>query len=128
MPYLYREARKLKGKPKVGDFQCVALVRHFTNAPPALAWREGERVLGNRNIPEGTAIATFVNGRWPGKPHGNHAAFYLGQVSDGIYVIDQWTTSGSPYIQMRFIRVKKRNADGTYLTPSDNAAAFSVIK
>lgn len=41
MPYLYREARKLKGKLKVGDFQCVALVRHFTNAPPALAWREG---------------------------------------------------------------------------------------
>jgi hypothetical protein len=128
MPYVYAEARKLDGQPKVGDFECVALIRHYTNAPPAASWREGDKVLGNKNLAPGTAIATFVKGRWPGLPRGNHSAFYLGQVSNGIYVIDQWPAKGKEFISKRFIYVKKVYADGTYETPSDNAAAFSVIK
>ncbi|MBJ7314365.1 BPSL0067 family protein [Rugamonas sp. CCM 8940] len=128
MPYIYAAARELVGKPKVGDFQCVALVRHFTNAPPTLSWRQGETVLGNKNLLPGTAIATFEHGRWPSLARGNHSALYLGQVSDGIYVVDQWPNNGTDKIEKRFIRLKKRYANGIYETPSDNAAAFSVIR
>jgi hypothetical protein len=89
---------------------------------------EGEKVLGNKKLAEGTAIATFVKGRWPGLAQGNHSAVYLGQVSNGIYVIDQWPAASKKFISKRFIYVKKINPDGTYVEPSDNAAAFSVIK
>lgn len=128
MPYIYADARKLEGQPKVGDKECVALIRHYTNAPAAATWRAGEKVFGNKNLAPGTAIATFVNGRWPGLPRGNHSAFYLSQVPNGIYVIDQWPAKEKQFISKRFIYAKKVYADGTYETPSDNAAAFSVIK
>lgn len=85
-------------------------------------------MLGNRSIPIGTAIATFEHGKWPGRRKGNHSALYLGQVSDGIYVIDQWPNSGRSTIAKRFIPLKKVNADGSFERPSDNAAAFSVIE
>ncbi len=128
MTYRYADARLLDQKPKVDDFECVALIRHYTNAPPARTWRQGEKVLGNKNILPGTAIATFVNGRWPGKPKGNHSAFYLGQVSDGIYVIDQWPAPTKKTISIRFIRKKRRNSDGSYYNPTDDADAFSLIQ
>lgn len=128
MPYRYADARQLDRKPKIGDFECVTLIRHYTNAPPARTWREGEKVLGNTTILPGTAIATFEHGRWPNKRTGNHSAFYLGQVSDGIYVIDQWPAPTKKTISIRFIRKKRRNPDGSYYNPTDNADAFSVIK
>lgn len=90
VPYVYKEAMKLERNAKVGDGECVALVRHYGKAPPAVAWRAGTRVMGDRTLPLGTAIATFdEKGRWPGKPKGNHAAFYLSQTSEYIRVIDQ---------------------------------------
>lgn len=107
MPYVYADVRKLDGEPKVGNFECVALIRHYTNAPPAASWCAGEKVLGNKTLRPGTAIAPFVNGRWPGLAHGNHAAFYLGQVSDCIYVVDQWAAKEKRFISKRFICVKK---------------------
>lgn len=128
MPYIYADARKLDGQPKVGDMECVALIRHYTKAPVAAAWKEGEKVLGNKMLLPGTAIATFVNGRWPGQPKGNHSAFYLSQVSNGIYVVDQWPAKEKKLISKRFIYVKRVYDDGSFESPSDNAAAFSVIK
>lgn len=128
MSFRYADARKLDRKPKVGDFECVTLIRTYTKAPPARTWRQGEKVLGNKNLLPGTAIATFENGRWPGRRTGNHSAFYLGQVSDGIYIIDQWPSPTKKTISIRFIHKKRRNSDGTYFDASDNADAFSVIE
>ncbi len=128
MPYRYADARQLDKKPKIGDFECVSLVRHFTKAPPARMWREGEKVLGNKKVLPGTAIATFVNGRWPNLKKGNHAAFYIGQVSDGLYILEQWNTPAKKNISIRFISRKGRKPDGTYSNPSDNADAFSAIE
>jgi hypothetical protein len=125
MPYVYPEARKLDNQPRVGDFECVALIRHYTNAPPTSSWREGASVVGNKDLAPGTAIATFEHGRWPGRSKGNHSAFYLGQVSDGIYVIDQWPAKDR--ITKRFIFRKGKNGNGTFINASDNADAFSVI-
>lgn len=63
----------------VGNHQCVALVRHYAGAPATLAWKQGEAVLGNRLLRKGTAIATFVNGKYANHQQGNHAALYMGQ-------------------------------------------------
>lgn len=128
MPYRYPEARLLDTQPKVGNAECVTLIRHYTNAPHTSRWRQGEKVLGNKGLLPGTAIANFENGRWPGRSRGNHSAFYLGQVSDGIYVIDQWPSVEKKRISIRFIRKQRRNPDGTYANPSDNADAFWVIE
>jgi hypothetical protein len=128
MPYVYPGAASLHGKPKV-DGECVALVRHYAGAPPTRYWRQGEEVFGNRMLRPGTAIATFENGRWPGKAKGNHAAFYLSQTSTGIWVVDQWNLdTAKRTISRRFIIRREIYDDGTYERPSDNAFAFSVIK
>jgi hypothetical protein len=89
---------------------------------------KGEAVMGKRTLASGTAIATFVNDKWPSKPHGNHAAFYLGQVSDGMYIMDQWNRSDKKVISSRFIYRLGKNKDGSYVRPSDNADAFSVTE
>jgi hypothetical protein len=129
MPYVYKEAMKLDRTPKVGDGECVALVRTHTGAPPARSWREGSKVVGDRTLPLGTAIATFdKDGRWPGKPKGNHAAFYLSQTSEFIRVIDQWNRGDKPLVSSRIIKRKGKNPDGSYVSPGDNADAFSVIE
>lgn len=129
MAYVYSDVKNLGQKEKVGSFQCAALIQHYTSAPITSAWREGEGVMGNRNLKPGTAIATFENGRYPNRAHGNHVAFYLGQAPNGIYVIDQWNDPvRKPKISKRYIRAKGRNSSGKYIEPSDNADAFSVIE
>lgn len=128
MPYRYPTANLLHNKSKIGDEECVTLIRQYTHAPHTSQWRQGAKVLGNKSIPPGTAIANFEDGRWPGRIKGNHSAFYLGQVSDGIYVMDQWPGTDKPLITKRFIRKKRQNPDGSYLNPTDNADAFWVIE
>jgi hypothetical protein len=78
-----------------GDTQCVELI--FQAFPDAsgtstLSWREGTKVTkGGLTIAPGTAIATFVDGKFShlGSPN-QHAAVYLGQDEHGIQVLDQW--------------------------------------
>ena len=41
-------------------------------------------MLGNSLIRKGTAIATFVNGRYANHSYGNHAAIDMGQTAAGI--------------------------------------------
>lgn len=125
-PYVYASARELDGKSKIGNGQCVTLIQHFTDAGWTGRWKQGMQVVGNHSIAPGTAIANFADGKWPGKSHGNHAAFYLGQVSDGIYIVDQWRDR--PKIGKRFIRRKGKDAQGNFINPTDNADAFFVIE
>lgn len=107
----------------------MAYVYSNANAPITSAWRQGEAVMGNSDLRPGTAIATFENGRYPNRAHGNHAAFYLGQAPNGIYIVDQWNDSiRKPRISKRFVRAKGKNKSGKYIEPSDNADAFSVIE
>ena len=124
MPYIYAAAAKLHKEPKIGDGQCVALVREYAGAPSTAHWREGARVLGNKGIRPGTAIATFDNGRYPNRRTGNHAAFYLSQISDGIWVVDQWPGSAKKHIERRFIRIKKTNRDGSLEDPLQQCCCF----
>lgn len=129
MPHVYPDARKLEKKDKIGDKECVTLVKHFTDAGPAHSWREGAKVIGTRNIAQGTAIGTFVGGKWPMLNTGNHSGFYLGQVSNGIYIIDQWPDDAAkPKISMRFLYRLGKDKNGNYINPPQNADAFSIIE
>jgi hypothetical protein len=91
-----------------------------------VTWHEGLKVRGCFGIKKGTVIATFVNGRYLSHPTGNHAAFYIGQDATGIVIVDQWTTSGS--IRKRRIAFMGKDKGGSFITPSNNADAFSVVE
>jgi hypothetical protein len=128
MAYVYSDVENLDGTDKVGSKQCVALVQHYARAPNTGAWKEGKAVLGQGAIPKGTAIATFVDGRYESNSTGNHAALFLSADATGIWVIDQWKSDTSkPKVFKRYLRKKGTAKDGTFLDPSNNAEAFSVI-
>lgn len=135
MPYVYTHVDQLKDKPWVDGGNCVSLIKHY--APglkniSTLEWRAGERIMDAKDIARGTAIATFENGRYPrrGIGQGNHAAFYLWRIHDGIYVMDQFARGNrkGPYIGIRLISRSGKNPDGSYINPSNNADAFYVIE
>ena len=103
-------------------------VSNYTKAGKASTWDEGTVVKSNGGtIVKGTAIATFVDGKYPNKLTGNHAAFYISQNSAGIKVMDQWSGGSKPKVSSRTLSFKGQKADGTYIDPSNNGDAFSVI-
>ncbi len=128
MAYIYPEVDSLPGKPAVGNQECVPMVEFYAKAPaPAkLRWQQGATVRDNADIVKGTAIATFVNGHYPSLPHGSHAALYVSQDAAGLSVVDQY--HGSNGIHKRQLHFKGQNADGTFVDPSNNGDAFSVIE
>lgn len=105
-----------------GDAECVEFIRQTLSAPPTNMWREGAEVSeGDSITAKGTAIATFVGGKYPHVGgSGMHAAIYLGQTAVGIEVLDQWRTQGM--VKKRTIRWKGGP------THSNNGSAFSVIE
>jgi hypothetical protein len=125
-PFIYTKVESLKGTKKAFSGQCAELVQWYTYAGKANLWREGIKVKGNgHKIAKGTAIATFVNGKYPNKKSGNHAALYISQNASGIRVMDQWTSK--PTVSSRVLSYKGKHPNGTYIDPSNNADAFSVI-
>jgi len=131
MPYIYSEVDSLvttPPTPNIGSGQCVALVEKYAKAPaPAnLLWRAGAAVRGNFILTKGTAIATFVKGRYLSHAHHNHAALYVGQDASGIWVVDQYQGSGG--IRKRILHFKGKTKSGDYIDPSNNGDAFSVIE
>ena len=130
MSFVYADVDSLvttPPKPAVGTGQCVALIETYTNVlrPAKDFWKAGAAVRGNATIRKGTAIATFVNGKYSSNASGNHAAFYLSQDATGIWVVDQY--AGSHGIHKRHLRFKGKTAAG-YTDPSNNGDAFSVIE
>lgn len=94
MPYIYSNIDDLDGRVKVGSKQCVALLQHYAKLHQTALWKEGKSVVGDISIIKGTAIATFVNGKYPNLSSGNHAAFYISQDVGGIWIMDQWADDG----------------------------------
>lgn len=134
MSFVYPLVNTLGRSSKVGDQNCVALVRFYANAPDHRHWQAGQRVIDNQNIPPGTAIATFVGGRYPNKAQGNHAALFMRYAGpgQGFWVMDQWKDkpgSKPRPVMARLIRPNNtKNADGSWWNASDNANAFYVIE
>ena len=129
MAYVYAKVDDLEDTDLVGTQQCVALVQHYAKVPGSQTWKEGDAVRGNLTLTKGTAIATFVDGKYQSKQHGNHAAFYVSQDAGGIWVMDQWKGDpDKPTVSKRYILFKGKRKDGTYNDPSNNGDAFSVIE
>jgi hypothetical protein len=110
-----------------GDTQCVEFIRQTLSAPATSLWREGLKIrrlaVGERDpVACGTAIATFVGGRYPQEGDtGKHAAIYLGQDGTGLQVVDQWKKQGE---------VGKRTIYWEPTRPglSNDGHAFSIIE
>ena len=128
--HVYSDVDKLEGTEKVGSKpnQCVFLIQRYLRAPSATLWVGGDLVFGNSSIAKGTAIATFVHGKYESKSSGNHAALYIIQDDGGITVMDQWADDvKKPMVSSRYIRKKGKDSDGGFVTPSNNADAYSII-
>lgn len=127
-PYRYADVDQLDGADKVGSHQCVALVQIKAGAPVTAAWRQGVTVRGQTILAKGTAIATFVDGRYPNRRHGNHAALYISRNAVGILAMDQWTSNKrKPKISTHLLRFLGKDRHGNYINPSNNGDVFSVI-
>ena len=128
MSYVYAKVDDLDGSALVGSKQCVALVQHYAGSPRTSLWTQGVQVRGNMTLAKGTAIATFVNGKYPNLPHGNHAALYISQDATGVWVVDQWNN-----IKLRPTIIKRRmrfagKVGTAYADPSNNGDAMYVIE
>lgn len=137
MPFIFKDVDTLikdPPLPTVGDGGCVDLIKYYVpglKGVPTSAWRAGGNVLElGSKVPRGTAIATFMNGKYPRLNHGNHAALVLRVMHSGIWVVDQWKEKG--IISARLIRIppprQQYNADGSFRHPSNNALSFFIIE
>lgn len=148
MPHVYWAFFTLNNMEKVDTGECARLVQmYLPQLGHTTGWKPGERVIDilerGGKIESGTAIATFVRGRYPSAGH-RHAAFYEGPVRSvtgsilGIVVLDQWNPKANPLkpgvderplIKRRSIlRKGKMLSDGNFSLISDNAEAFYLIE
>lgn len=78
----------------VGNGECVSACKKFAGLEGTSTdqWRAGPKVVDDKDIKPGTAIATFdSNGRYPGKGKDKNSAIYLGRGANGsIWILDQW--------------------------------------
>jgi hypothetical protein len=105
---------------------CASLVQHHSKVDVTSGWKEGALVKGSTTIKRGTAIATFVNGKYPNEETGNHAAFYVSQAEDGLWIVEQFKSLNKP--QKTKLSFQGKNSDGKYVDPSNNGDAFSIIE
>lgn len=120
------DVEKFEDAGLVGTHQCAALVQLTVPVGLAATWREGIPVRGNdHQIKKGTAVATFEDGFYPNRDHGNHVAFYVSQSSTGIAVMDQWT--GKASVASRTMQFLGKTSNGLFVDPSNNGDALAVI-
>lgn len=129
MSYVYPAVDGLDDHDLVGTHQCVALVQAFAHAPRTANWKQGVSVRGDLLLAKGTAIATFEDGVYKSKPHGNHAALYLSQDQGGIWVMDQWRGDPKkPTVSRHYLQFKGTGKDGRWIDAGNNGDAYSVIE
>lgn len=130
MPHVYGAVDTLQNKELVGGGDCVELVKAF--APgligmPTSMWRPGAKVKDVANLKRGTAIATFVDGKYPNNRSGQHAAFFLKHAGAGIWAMDQWRGDAKrPRVSKRVIAAG--GPGRLYSSLSNNSQAFYVIE
>jgi hypothetical protein len=117
------EGHDLIADKKTGRAECVAFLTAALDAPNVDKWKPGRPITRGADIPVGTAIATFVEGKYPGEKRGQHAAIYLGQNDQGIQVMDQWADDPKK------LHVSERTIywQSTSRSRSNQPTAFSTI-
>jgi hypothetical protein len=122
-PYIAARPEAFEGRV-IGGGYCVDFVKAAATVPRTAAWQEGAAVRGNPNVARGTAIATFESDGSYTSESGNHAAIYLSQDDDGIWVYDQW--QGQP-VHKRLIRFEG-GSGAKWGSKSNNGRRFAVIE
>lgn len=127
-PWIFLDIDKLlKNEYDISNKECVGIAQETMNMPHTSRWVEGAKVLGNTNIKRGTAIATFVGGKYQSLAHGNHVAIYLSQGNGYIRVIDQWVSNHKKKLyQLPHERPIYTKPNGI-VDRSNDANAFSVV-
>jgi hypothetical protein len=134
-PYVPDRPEK-PGQPKLYYGECVSLLKYYIpellHRGETTGWFEGPNVIESLkkgcSIMPGTAIATFINGKFKG-----HAAFFAGSFNDPkqgirIIVVEQYLGSQpSNGIISRKLHNRGKKANRSYNEPSNNGEAFSVI-
>ena len=116
----YRCSRAANHRGRViGDGHCVALIRSCSDAPLTSQWRAGQQVI-KTDVTPGTIIATFKHGRYPNQS-GWHAAIFIEQDDNGIWVWDQWV--GKP-VHRRLIRYRR---PAEHVASSNTAQDYRII-
>jgi len=117
--WIVTDFEKFEGE-LVGNGQCPQICQLKGHVPLTATWVEGPKVRGNTLIPRGTAIATFINGKYPSNAHGNHVAIYIEQdATRGVKVFDQWQgkSGGAGYRWLPWKDgVSDRSNDGTAMS------------
>jgi hypothetical protein len=92
--------------PLTGQTECVAFLQAtIPGIGHTGSWTEGTAITkDSTGIKAGTAIATFVDKKYPGPGKPKHAAVYVGQDETGLKVLDQWADQGE--VLPRTIRFK----------------------
>lgn len=126
MPFVLSDPEGHIGKAyknSSGNAECVEFIQQTLKLPPTSLWVEGAKVTkGTCTAARGTAIATFVGGRYPQiGTTGKHAAIYLEQNEAGIVVVDQWRAQGQ--VKKRTIRFESKSP-----SLSNRGDAFSIIE
>jgi RHS repeat-associated protein len=122
--------------PSDPNGQCVTSCRHFSGLPDHTQWTQGDPVVISVNgvltvnpaIKPGTAIATFVNGQYPGDEESHkNSAIFLGPALIGppgsIRVLDQWPGSPGPRPRDMY----PNGGSGPTDNRSNHSVAYSVI-
>jgi hypothetical protein len=122
-PYIAASPEAFAGRV-IGAGYCVDFVKAAAGVPRTAAWQEGAEVRGNPHISPGTAIATFESdGRYTSES-GSHAAIYLYQDEDGIWVYDQWRDQP---VHKRLIRFEG-GSGAKWGSKSNDGRRFAVIE
>ncbi len=100
MAYVYNSVDLLQSQPLVGDGECVTLVRRYAHLGPTATWRAGKKVWGDKSIPRGTAIATFlmVGGLSVARATMLHFTWIRMSTGSGLW------TNGEPWSKLKSIR------------------------
>jgi hypothetical protein len=103
--------------------ECVTFIQQATGAPVTKTWKQGQKIRkGDHSVPVGTVIATFVDGHYSTLGRSNqHAAVYLGQDEQGIWVLNQH--NGTKKVVVERIPWMPRSSG-----LSNDGKAFSVVK
>jgi hypothetical protein len=137
--FVYRDAQSLVGQPLIGNGECVALAqRLFPGLGHTSTWKAGKRVVECKDseIPIGTLIGTLVDGKWPGRAHGNHVGIYGGSAKRSVttgnitsfVLVEQFRHPNVTKIQARELHNKGKGPNGRYVDISNNAGAFYIIE
>lgn len=108
-----------------GRTECVELIKGLLGAPATTLWREGRKLKSNADrIEPGTAIATFINGRYPNAQRrgSKHAAIFLRAGEGGIWVLDQFAhqkTAKERFIPWHHPSDRR---------PANNASSYSTVR